>query len=290
MSHALKGREVHKPRPEATRDRSEGEALFRYRMIAPLIDPLATEQEKTRWRREVTGREHMLPDGSRRKVSGRSLLRWVQAYRIGGFDGLKRLPRQDQGVSRVLSSEVKEFLRSLKEEEPQRSIPQIIRLLETAGKVEPGSLSPKTVWRYLASLGLSQQHRPPSQEQYRRFEAARSGDLWQGDASHGLLLPDPEDPQRVRRTYLLAFLDDRAQRAPGFIPHAEFFWAEDLYALELCFQRAILRGGLPHRVYVDRAQRAPDDLSGRGLHPGLRRAGDPPPLGQDRPSRREGED
>lgn len=64
---------------------------------------------------------------------------------------------------------------------------------------------------------------------------------------HPPFLPDPEAPQRVRRTYLLAFLDDHSR----FVVHAEFFWAEDLYALELCFQRALLRGGLPRRVYVD---------------------------------------
>lgn len=52
----------------------------------------------------------------------------------------------------------------------------------------------------------------------------------------------------MRKTYLIAFLDDFSR----CILHAEWFWAEDVYALEICFQKALLRKGKPRRVYVDR--------------------------------------
>src|SRR5690606_16364468 len=36
------------------------------------------------------------------------------------------------------------------------------------------------------------------------------------------------------------------------VTHAEWYFAEDVYALELCVQKALLRKGKPKRLYVDR--------------------------------------
>src|SRR5690606_12186405 len=49
-------------------------------------------------------------------------------------------------------------------------------------------------------------------------------------------------------TLFRSFLDDYSR----YICHGEFFFAEDVYALEVCFQKALLRCGKPARVYVDR--------------------------------------
>lgn len=54
----------------------------------------------------------------------------------------------------------------------------------------------------------------------------------------------------MRRTYLIAFLDDYSR----YVCHAEFFFADDVYALETCFQKALLRPGKQVRVYVDQGK------------------------------------
>ncbi|NLG68023.1 MAG: DDE-type integrase/transposase/recombinase [Firmicutes bacterium] len=222
-------------------------ALFRYSLIAPLLDPLADAEEKRRWRAEVVSRPHLLPDGRRVRVSAPTLRRWVRRYRLGGFEALRPALRRDRGSVRVVTPELLEQAKALKRQDPARSLPQVVRLLEAAGLVAPQSLKPNTLWRHLHREGLSQRLLPPKPG-LRRFEAKAPNDLWQGDATPGPALPDPFQPGRMRRTYLLAFLDDHSR----LVAHAEFFWAEDLYALELCFQQALLRRGLPWRVYVDR--------------------------------------
>lgn len=135
---------------------------------------------------------------------------------------------------------------ALKQEEPRRSIPQVIAILEQSGDVAAGALNPGTLWRHLARRGLGRRQRSAAKE-LRRFELTASGRLFQGDVKYGPHLPDPQDPQRKRRTYLVGFLDDHSR----LLAHGEFFFAEDIYALELCFQKAILRRGAPAAVYVD---------------------------------------
>lgn len=67
---------------------------------------------------------------------------------------------------------------------------------------------------------------------------------------HGPWLPDPADPERQRQTFLFAFLDDHSR----LIPHAQFYWNEQLPRLEDCFKRALLRYGRPMAIYVDQGK------------------------------------
>ncbi len=51
----------------------------------------------------------------------------------------------------------------------------------------------------------------------------------------------------MRRTYLLAFIDD----ATRLVPYAAFFFAQREFQLEVAFKWAVLRYGLPDKLYVD---------------------------------------
>jgi putative transposase len=125
-------------------------------------------------------------------------------------------------------------------------------LLDKTQPIPEETLAPRTLRRQLAQRGataaqlLSQQRPKP----YRRFERSHFGDLWQGDAMHGPKLPDPADPDQQRQVFLFAFLDDHTR----LIPHAQFYWNEQLPRMEDCFKRAILRYGRPLAVYVDQAK------------------------------------
>jgi len=224
----------------------ETQALFRYRLIAPLLDPLASEEEKRAWRWEVIAKEQLFPDGSRRRVGERTLRRWVAWYRAAGWHGLIPPSRRDKGSLRKATPDLLERAKVLKQEDPRRSVPQVLRLLHAEGFPAERLPHHGTLWRHLAREGLGSRQRP-EKKGLRRFEREVPGDLWQADVKYGPYLPDPEHAERMRRTYLVAFLDDHSR----FIAHAAFYWAEDIYALELCFQQAILRRGLPRRVYVD---------------------------------------
>ena len=45
----------------------------------------------------------------------------------------------------------------------------------------------------------------------------------QSDILYGPYLPDPKNPERKKRTYLAAFIDDHSR----LVPHAEFYLSAD---------------------------------------------------------------
>jgi len=226
----------------------QAEALFRAQMVAPLLDPLSTPEERTAWRRWVTERVHTLPNGQTRRIGERTLRRWVAQARAAGYDGLQKKPRRDQGLLRRLKREWIDRAIELKREEPRRSVPHILRMLRTEFD-DPIDVTPGALWRHLAKEGLGGRTALPKQG-FRRWESAGVNQVWQADVKFGPHLADPLDPERLRRTYLIVFLDDYSR----YVCHGEFFFADDVYALEVCFQKALLKAGKPARVYVDQGK------------------------------------
>jgi len=232
-------------------DRCTEIALFRYTLILPLVRGEYPPGGKDKLRQQIASRHYDIPCSSRRSVSTSTLARWERIYQEHGFDGLKPQPRSDQGACRAISLETLDRAETLKREQPLRSARSIIRILslDTTNPIPEPHIAPRTLRRQLARRGataaqlLAEQRPKP----YRRFERSHFGDLWQGDAMHGPYLPDPADPDRQRQVFLFAFLDDHTR----LVPHAQFYWNEQLPRMEDCFKRAILRYGRPVSVYVD---------------------------------------
>lgn len=232
-------------------DRRTEIALFRYTLILPLIRGEYPPGGKDELRRQIASRHYDVPCSSRRSVSATTLARWERIYQERGFEGLKPQPRSDRGACRAIAPATLDRAETLKREQPLRSARSIIRILslDATNPIPEPQIAPRTLRRQLARRGataaqlLAEQRPKP----YRRFERSHFGDLWQGDAMHGPYLPDPADPDRQRQVFLFAFLDDHAR----LIPHAQFYWNEQLPRMEDCFKRAILRYGRPVSVYVD---------------------------------------
>jgi putative transposase len=228
-------------------------ALFRYTLILPLLrhDRQRDGCSKKQLRAQIAAAHHIVPHSRRRSVSVSTLRRWEKAYHTGGFESLKPTPRADCGDCRAISSATLDRAETLKREQPLRSARSIIRILslDTTNPIPEPRIAPRTLRRQLSRRGataaqlLAEQRPKP----YRRFERSHFGDLWQGDAMHGPYLPDPATPDKERQAFLFAFLDDHTR----LIPHAQFYWNEQLPRMEDCFKRAILRYGRPLAVYVD---------------------------------------
>lgn len=237
----------------STEERRTEIALFRYTLILPLLrEPSA--QARQQMRRNLAAVVYDLPHSDRRQVSVATLRRWEERYRQGGFEALKPQPRADRGQPRAVSPETLDRAEALKREQPFRSARSIATILsmDNTQPIAEAKLAPRTLRRQLAQRGattaqlLTEQRPKP----YRRFERAAFGDLWQGDAMHGPYLPDPAHPDQQRQVFLFAFLDDHTR----LVPHAQFYWNEQLPRMEDCFKRAVLRYGLPLAVYVDRGK------------------------------------
>jgi transposase InsO family protein len=235
-------------------DKRTAIALFRYTLILPLLRGHYPPGGKEQLRRQLAVQHHDIPHSSRRSVSTTTLARWERIYQEKGFEGLKPKPRSDSDQCRAISSETLDRAEALKREQPLRSARSIIQILslDQTNPLSEARIAPRTLRRHLTRRGataaklLSQQRPKP----YRRFERTHFGDLWQGDAMDGPYLPDPANPDRQRQVFLFAFLDDHSR----LVPHAQFYWNEQLPRMEDCLKRAILRYGRPLALYVDRGK------------------------------------
>lgn len=224
-------------------------ALFRYGLIAEFIQLPAGSRGLYARLREKARADYTIPGSMRTRVAPETLRHWLKDYRRGGFDALLPKGRADRGHSRALPQAVADALLSLKDEQPGLSIPQLIRAVQQSG-VAPVSLllPPSTVHRLLSRAGLMHKasaEDDTSGQDRRRFAFVDAGQLWMSDVMHG---PSVAVPGRGRRkTYLIGFLDD----ATRVVPYCAFALSENTQAFLPVFKQALLRRGIPQRLYVD---------------------------------------
>ncbi len=222
-------------------------ALFRYGLIAEFTHLPAGSAGLYARLREKAKADYVIPGTTRTRVAAETLRHWLKEYRRGGFDALLPKGRADRGRSRALPQAVADALMSLKDEQPRLSVPQLIRAVRDSG-VAPDSvvLAPATVHRLLSRAGLMRQDPvDPSSKDRRAFAFAHAGELWMSDIMHGPSVTVLGHGRR--KSYLIAFIDD----ATRVIPYCAFALAENTQAFLTVFKQALLRRGIPQRLYVD---------------------------------------
>jgi len=93
----------------------ENIALFRYGLIAPILNGQVTSQKD--YLAEICSQVHQVPYYGPKEFTPKTLSCWLLDYRRAGFDGLKPKRRSDRGKSRKLSRELEEHLLALRQEE-----------------------------------------------------------------------------------------------------------------------------------------------------------------------------
>jgi len=222
-------------------------ALFRYGLIAEFIQLPAGSRGLYARLRDKARADYTIPGSTRTRVSPETLRHWLKDYRRGGFDALLPKARADRGRPRALPQAVADALVSLKDEQPHLSIPQLIRAVQHNGAApESLALPPSTVHRLLSRAGLMHKASTEvSNQDRRRFAFVHAGQLWMSDVMHG---PSVAVPGRARRKcYLIAFLDD----ATRVVPYCAFAMSENTQAFLPIFKQALMRRGIPQRLYVD---------------------------------------
>lgn len=232
-----------------TRDKTLDErvALFRHGLIARLLPADLTPQRRAAEMQRITQERHIIPGTTRQRVAESTVRHWLRAYQAGGFDALKPKPRADTGEPRSLTPELAERLMQIKEENPTLAVRLVIEQARTEKFIgDDESIAVSTVHRLFQRLGLMTPNagQPPSEDR-RRFSFARAGQLWMSDVMHGPGVVDTG--KRKRKAYLIAFIDD----ATRVITHAEFSFSENTQSFLPVFKQALLRRGIPERLYVD---------------------------------------
>ena len=216
-------------------------ALFRYGVIADLVHlPLGTPGIGDKLR-DKASQPYTIPGSDRTHVAAETIRGWIRLYRYGGFEALYPKPRTDRGQPRRLPPEVAERLIALKVDNPAWSVRAVIKAAREGGVDHP--LAPSTVHRLFSRGGLFDK-KPPDGADRRRFAFRDAGELWMSDVMHG---PKVRLGRSRRKAYLIAFIDD----ATRVIPFAAFATAENIQAFLPVFKNALIRRGLPQRLYVD---------------------------------------
>jgi transposase InsO family protein len=149
---------LHGGRPEmakTTRVQLSPQALFRYQLISAVQARVLAGMGLSQAIGEVVKQPLCDARGQMRKVSERSLYRWLVAYEQEGLQGLEPQRRPHVAESAVLPVKLLDFLRIEKGVDREASIPELIRRARLRGILgEDERVSRTTVWRASDRMGL----------------------------------------------------------------------------------------------------------------------------------------
>jgi len=228
-------------------DHRQTVALFRYGVIADLVHLPPGSPGITEKLRAKAAQDYTIPGSRRTRIAAETIRDWLKRYRRGSFAALMPKPRADRGQPRRLPDTVAEALIAIKEQHPRLSVRLVIERARESGAIPADLPVPSsTVYRLLTREGLMVRKTDvPTGADRRRFAFQHAGELWMSDVMHGITVGD--DKGRRRKTYLIAFIDD----ATRVIPYAAFAFAENTAAFLPVFKQALIRRGIPERLYVD---------------------------------------
>ena len=222
-------------------------AIFRFGVISDFVSPTRLVWgERARLLGEKCARQWQIPFSNRTRLSPATIRSWLRAYEKGGqrLESLYPHSRNDRGEARALDQETTLALLGLRREMPIAPVKTLIRTAQQRGVVDGEQyLAESTVWRLLKREGLMQRTEQAAVDR-RRFEAALPNELWQSDVMHG---PAVSVEGKNRKAYLIAFIDDMSR----LICHAQFYLSENLNCYLDALRQALLRRGLPRKLYVD---------------------------------------
>lgn len=228
-------------------NRREAIALFRYGVISELVSRTLAPGEKERLLDAISRQSWTIPGTDRTQIGSSTARGWVAQYDAMGLEGLKPRWRSDAGTSRALSATAQDLLLGLRRERPQASVESLIRAVRLSGKVDAEEpMKPSTVYRFLAQHGFKRERKKSGEPDAKAFTHRHAGDLWMVDVMHGPRLW-VKGRQKGAKTYLVAFLDD----ASRLVPYAAFYPAENSACFQDSLKHALLRRGIPRRLYCD---------------------------------------
>lgn len=165
---------------------SSAEALFRYQVVSQVLSRQAAGEVLSIAVKTTADMEHVCPEGKERKVSKRSVYRWLKVFQANGFEGLLPKPRKQTQDSTVLSKALLTFFVDQKTADPRVSIPELINRGKVLGYIHAEDVVNRvTVWRALNRMGISTSHRKSRKHRdSRRFAYPHRMDMILCDGKH----------------------------------------------------------------------------------------------------------
>ena len=198
--------------------------------------------------RNVASRPWPEPDG--KYYAARTLETWWYDYIKYGYSGLTgKSSRADAGKSRSIDKEAGEWILAKIQDSPGIPLPVLVRDWKQRGHPLP---SMSSIYRFLKAHGYDRRTlnagRLESGPQ-KAFEAPSPNDLWMVDFACGpTIRPSLDD--KAFTTQLCVIVDDHSR----LITHAAYYLTGDTVTFLHCLKQAVLRRGLPHKLYTDQGK------------------------------------
>jgi len=221
-------------------------AVFRYSVIHEFVGGINLEYgQKQKLLRVKCARKWSIPFSEKTSISESTILRWIRLYKdsYGKLESLYPKGRSDRGQQRSLDKETCLELIQMRQEFPEETVPFIVKTMKKRGLIfQNKDLSLTTIYRFFHRNNLMR--KTQMNKDRRKYEAQMPNDIWQSDVMHGpRLLIDGKN----KKTYLIAFIDDHSR----LIVHGCFYASESTAAFITAFEQALLKRGLPRKLYVD---------------------------------------
>jgi transposase InsO family protein len=222
----------------------EEEALIRYRLVSEVLSREFAGAVRAEAVKAVADRDHMDRDGRRRRVSVRTLYRWLARYDAEkALESLAPVSRPLVETSVVLPDSFIKFINEEKRLDPRASVPELIRRAEISKVIDPAcGVSRVTAWRACKRMGLPTRMKPQKNEgDMRRFAYPHRMMMCMCDGKHFRA-----GVSRKRRVALF-FLDDATRRGLDVIVGTD----ENTTLFLRGFYDMTLECGFSNVVYLD---------------------------------------
>jgi transposase InsO family protein len=232
--------------PINPKDPKERMAIFRKGLIGELASRDLPCGELKLGLEELAQRTYRPPDACRSRRYGFSTLeRWYYQLKEHGLPGLEPKPRSDQGFAQKLTEAERALLLDIAEQQPEVSIPIILREVVQTGRLREKVVSEPTVRRLFAAHGLNRrQRRALVSKGRRRWQRAHPHDLWHADVCHGPTLAGDAGRIPVR---VHGIMDD----ASRFVVGLRALSTEREVDMLLLMAEALRRYPPPAMLFVD---------------------------------------
>jgi len=220
--------------------KAENETLFRHQAVTVILAREARGEVRAEAVRAVA-EASLISDGQLRRVSVRSLYRWLRQYREHGLEGLK--PRKRTPSHRVLDEALLAYLEAEKKADPPASIPELMARAQALGLIDKERAPNRTtVYRALRRRGVpTARGKTGRRARARRFAYNHRMEMILCDGKHFRA-----GVTRARRVALF-FLDDATRMVLAVVVGTSEHPALFLRGLYRC----ISRFGLMQRVFTD---------------------------------------
>lgn len=181
--------------------------------------------------------------------AARTLETWWYDYVGKGYAGIAGKPtRSDAGQSRFIDEETGLWILEAVSQNP--GVPFTVHYRQWKER-DCGLPSESTVRRFLKSKGYDARSLKAGRLESgptKAFEAPAPNDLWMVDFACGPTLRDAAN--KVLTTQLCVIIDDHSR----LITYGAYYVSGDTAAFLDCLKQAVLRRGLPHKLYTDQGK------------------------------------